>query len=194
MTWCVGRFFFSPAMPFIASKLVQCPTASPSPFYTLISFSIRQLQQRTSRFIMTGSSPFMTGCNNRLVSVHAHTHILVANDARRTNFLPSLPYIGLIPRQQVTPCSMRQYGYALHHYPYFWSHHYTFPTYLPADSQWMVSERCRDDGFLLATICCLLSVYLFWIAIIEATHFSDANLAWCRDAFSHLVRLLRYDQ
>ena len=72
---------------------------------------------------------------------------------------------------------------------------YTFPAYIPTDSQWMISASvCREDGFQLATTCCLLSVYLFWIAIIEATHFSDANLAWCRDAFSHLVRSLRCDQ
>lgn len=131
----VGRFFFLPAMPFIASKLVQCQAASPHPF---IYFSVPPFVNRNSEHptlsCPTDIFPFVTGCNSP-IAVQAHAHIHMANDARRILSLTSLSYIDLIPHQQVSPCTIHQHRYALHHYPYFWSHHYTFPTYLPADSQ-----------------------------------------------------------
>ena len=52
-----------------------------------------------------------------------------------------------------------------------------FPLILLTTAYEWLASVCRDDGFLLATICCLSFMRLFRIAIIEATHFSDANLA-----------------
>lgn len=155
------------------------PIASTYPFVLLpVPPFVNRNSEQADLSCLTGISPFVTDCNNCLVAVHAHTHIHMTNDARRILSLTSLSYTGFIPHQQISPCTIHQHRYALRHKPYFLPYAIIrFQLiFLTIAYEWLASV-CRDDGFQLATICRLLSVRLFRIAIIEATHFSDANLA-----------------
>lgn len=146
-------------------------------FYTLVSFPfVNRNSERATLLCLADASPFATGCNCP-IAAHAHTHFHVADDTRRIIFLPSLPDIGLSPVKQKFPVQYTNAGMHCATIHTFCLTIIRFLLVLLTTAYEWLATVCCNDGLLLATICRLLSVRLFRIAIIEATHFSDANLA-----------------